>query len=278
VRLLYAIGVGALVNAGVATIGRLLRVWNIRVDPSGESLVIAVAAAVIVAALGLGARRDLLRLALLGLAAHGALLLNRFLGVVFTGATPDDNTRDAFLYTPLALALLAGGLVIGTAAGLILRGFQPRLPWRPPQLLVRAAGFAYVVGAIAGLVWPAQFFAQILGNNMVSTALLSLPLILAGPVAGGAHAAQGGVDYRRIALLGLYVTLPILVTLVAGTVSGVASLNDPRFDPVAPQLRGTIALSWFLVTMRLAGWPLGAAFAQGFLTTSTAGPRTERAP
>ncbi len=275
--LLYAIGVGALANVAVAIVGRLLRLWGMRFDPSGESLVVGVAAAVIVAALGLGARRELIRLALLGLAAHAALVINRFLGVAFTGHTPDDGSVDAFLFTPLALALIAGGFVLGIAVGLIARGFQPRIPWRPPERLVRAAGFAFVVGTMAAVVWPAPFFAQLLGDAALATALLSLPLILAGPLAGGAHAARAGMAYRSVALLGAYVTLPVVVTLVAGTVGGVGTLNDPRFDSVAGQLRGTIVLAWFLVLMRLAGWPLGAAFAQGFLSPAPS-PRTERAP
>ncbi|HEY6203620.1 MAG TPA: hypothetical protein VI056_11320 [Candidatus Limnocylindria bacterium] len=108
--LLYAIGAGALTNVAVSIIGRLLRLVNVRFDPSGESLVVGVAAAVIVAAVGLGARRELVRLALLGLAAHAALVINRFLGVAFTGRTPTDGTTDAFLFTPLALGLLVGGL------------------------------------------------------------------------------------------------------------------------------------------------------------------------
>ena len=276
--LLYAIGVGALANVAVGIIGRLLRLVNVRFDPSGESLVVGVAAALIVAALGLTARRELVRLALLGLAAHAALVINRFLGVAFTGHTPTDGTRDAFLFTPLALALLAGGFVLGIAVGLIARGFQPRLPWRPPERLVRAAGFAFVVGTIAGVVWPAPFLSLVLGDTELGTALLSLPLILAAPVAGGAYAARAGLDYRAIGLLGAYMTFPIIITLVAGTVGGVGALNDPRFDSVAGQLRGTIVLSWFLVLMRLAGWPLGAAFAQGFLTAEPSSPRTEHAP
>jgi hypothetical protein len=275
--LLYAIGVGALTNVAVSIIGRLLRLVNVRFDLSGESLVVGVAAAVIVAALGLGARRELVRVALLGLAAHAALVINRLLGVAFTGRTPSDGTTDAFLFTPLALVLLAGGLVLGIAVGLIARGFRPRLPWRPPERLVRAAGFAFVVGTIAGVVWPAPFLAQVLGDTELGTAILSLPINIAAPTAGGAHAARAGVDYRSIALLGAYVTFPIIITLVAGTVGGVGALNDPRFDSVAGQLRGTIALSWFLVLMRLAGWPLGAAFAQGFLTTEPS-PRAEHAP
>lgn len=275
--LLYAIGVGALANVAVALVGRLLRLASVRFDPSGESVVVGVAAAVIVAALGIGARRELVRLALLGLAAHVALVINRFLGVAFTGRTPSDGSVDAFLFTPLALALLAGGFVLGIAVGLIARGFQPRLPWRPPERLVRAAGLAFAIGTIAGVVWPAPFLAQLLGDTELATALLSLPLILAGPLAGGAYAARAGVNYLPVALLGAYMTLPVIVTLVAGTVGGVGALNDPRFDSVAGQLRGTIVLSWFLVVMRLAGWPLGAAFAQGFLAPEVS-PRTERAP
>ncbi len=275
--LLYAIGVGALTNVAVAILGRLLRLLNVRFDPSGESLVIGVAAAVIVATLGLGARRELIRIALLGLAVHASLVINRFLGIAFTGRTPDDGSRDAFFFTPLALGLLAAGLVLGIAVGLIARGFRPRLPWRPPERLVRAAGFAFVVGAIAGVVWPGPFLAELLGDADLVTAVVSIPLILAGPLAGGAYASRAGVDYRQVAILGTYMTLPILVALVAGTVANVSRLSDPRFDPVAGLLRGTIALSWFLVAMRLAAWPLGAAFAQGFLAPEVS-TRAEQAP
>lgn len=276
--LLYAIGVGALTNVAVAIIGRLLRLANIRFDPSGESLVIGIAAAVIVAAFGLAARRELVRLALLGLAVHAALLINRVLGVAFNGRTPGDGSINAFQFTPLALILLVGGFVLGIAAGLIFRGFRPKLPpWRPPERLVRAAGLAYVVGAIVGLVWPAPFLAQLLGDTDLVTAVLSLPLILAGPLMGGAYASRAGVDYRNIALLGAYMTFPIIITLIAGTVSSANALGDPRFESVAGVLRGTIVLSWFLVALRLAGWPLGAAFAQGFLTPA-APTRTEQTP
>ena len=276
--LLYAIGVGVLANVAVSILGRLLRLSGVRFDPSGESLVVGVAAAVIVASFGLVARRELVRIALLGLAAHVALVINRFLGVAFNGRTPGDGSIDAFQFTPLALALLVGGLVLGIAVGLIVRGLRPQLPpWRPPERLVRAAGLAYVVGTIVGLVWPAPFLAQLFGDADLVTAVLSLPLILAGPLVGGAYASRAAVDYRSIALLGAYMTFPIIITLVAGTVSGVGVLGDPRFDSVAGQLRGTIVLSWFLVALRLAGWPLGAAFAQGFLAPATP-TRTEPAP
>ena len=275
--LLYAIGVGTLVNVVVAVVGRLLRLANVRFDPSGESLVVGVAAGIIVAALGLGARRELLRIALIGLAAHAAVVINRFLGVAFTGRTPIDGTVDAFLYTPLALTLLAGALVLGTAVGLIARAFQLRVPWRPPDGLSRTAGFAFVIGIIASVVWPAPFLAEMLGETELGTALVSIPLFLAGPLAGGGYAARAGLDYRTIALLGTYMTLPIIVTLIIGTVGGVSALLDPRFDSVAGQLRGTIVLSWFLVVMRIAGWPLGAAFAQGFLTPEPSA-RPEHAP
>ena len=157
-------------------------------------------------------------------------------------------------------------------------GSGRKLPaWRPPERLVRAAGLAYVVGTIVGLVWPAPFLAQLSGDTDLVTAVLSLPLILAGPLVGGAYASRAGVDYRSIALLGAYMTFPIIITLIAGTVSGVGALGDPRFESVAGQLRGTIVLSWFLVALRLAGWPLGAAFAQGFLAPATP-KRTEPAP
>jgi hypothetical protein len=277
VTLLYAIGMGALANVAVSVIGRLLRLANIRLDPSGESFVVFVAAAFIVATLGLPARRELVRLALLGVAAHAALLINRVLGVVVNGRTPADGSIDAFLFTPVALLLIAVGLVLGVAVGLLARGFELRLPWRPPQRLVRAAGVAFIAATIAGLVWPAAFLAELLGGTDLVTALVSVPLILAGPIAGGAYASRAGIDYRRVALLGAYMTLPIIVTLVAGTVANVGRLGDPRFDTLAGQLRSTIALSWFLVALRLAGWPLGAAFAQGFLSPAT-GAHAEQTP
>src|SRR2546426_2358343 len=197
VTLLYAIGVGVLTNVALSFLGRVLRQLNVRFDPSGESVIIGVAAAVIVAAVGIGARRELIRLALLGFAVHASLVINRFLGVAISGRTPDDGSRDAFSFTPLALGLLAAGLILGIAIGLIARGFRPRLPWRPPDRLVRAAGFAFVVGAIAGVVWPGPFLAQLLGGADLVTAVGSLPLILAGPLAGGAYASRGGVDYPR---------------------------------------------------------------------------------
>lgn len=275
--LLYAIGMGALANVAVSVIGRLLRLANIRLDPSGESFVVFVAAAFIVATLGLGARRELVRVALLGVAAHAALVINRVLGVVVNGRTPADGSIDAFQFTPVALLLIAVGLVLGVAAGLIARGFELRLPWRPPERLVRAAGVAFIAATIAGIVWPAAFLAELLGGADLVTALVSVPLILAGPLAGGAYASRAGADYRRVALLGAYMTLPIIVTLVAGTVANVGRLGDPRFDTLAGQLRSTIALSWFLVALRLAGWPLGAAFAQGFLAPET-GARPQPAP
>jgi hypothetical protein len=277
VTLLYAIGVGAIANVLIATIGRLLRFVGVRFDPSGEWIVVGVAAAVVAFSLGTAIRPQILRLALLGVAVHAALVLNRLLGIVVNGRAPDGSI-DAFSATPLALALIVGGLVVGVAAGLILRGFQPRIPFRPPDHLVRAAGFAYVAATIVGAVWPAPFFAQLLGDTDLATALVSLPLILAGPLAGGAYAAIAGADYRAVSLLGAYMTLPIIVTLIAGTIGNVLRLTDPRFESVAGLLRGGIILSWFLVGIRLAGWPLGAAFAQGFLTSETHATRREPAP
>ena len=277
--LLYALGVGTLAYVALALVGLLLRLANVRLDVTSESVIVGVAAAVLVAALGAAdARSQLGRLALLGLAAHAALVISRFFGIAFLGHASDGSV-DAFLFTPRALAQLATGLVLGVAAGLIVRGFQLRppwqLPWRPSDQLVRAAGFAFVIGIIASVVWPAPFVGQLLGSTTVANAVVLLPWLLAGPVAGGAYAARAGVDYRGIVLLGAYVTLPFFVSLVLGTIADVGRLSDPRFDPIAGQMRGAIAVSWFLVAVRLAGWPLGAAFAQGFLTPE---PEARREP
>jgi len=277
VTLLYATGVGTLTYVAVALVALvLLRFANLRLDVTSESVIVGVAAGVLVFKAG-PARGELTRLALLGVAAHTALVLNRILSVAFIGHASDGSV-DAFQFTQRALAQLASGLVLGIAAGLIARGSAPRLPWRPPpHRLVQAAGFAFVIGTLVSLVWPASFIAQLLGENPLATAVVLLPWILAGPLAGGAYASRAGVDYRGVALLGAYVALPFLVSLVFSTVSDVGRLSDPRFDPIAGQVRGAIAVSWFLLVLRWAGWPLGATFAQGFLTPE-AGARSEPAP
>ena len=274
--LLYAAGVGTLTYVAVALVGLvLLRFANVRLDVTSESVIVAVATAVLVFKVGL-ARGALTRLALLGLAAHAALVFNRILSVAFIGHASDGSV-DAFQFTQRALAQLVSGLVLGTAAGLIARGFPPRLPWRPAERLVRAAGFAFVIGTLVSVVWPASFIAQLLGENALATSVALLPWILAGSIAGGAYASRAGIDYRGVALLGAYVTLPFFVSLLFSTVSDVGRLSDPRFDPIAGQVRGAIAVSWFLLLLRWAGWPLGATFAQGFLTPE-AGTSREQAP
>jgi hypothetical protein len=278
VTLLYALGVGTLAYVAVALLGLLLRLASVRLDLTSESVIVGVAAAALVAARGADARRDLSRLAVVGLAAHAALVISRFLGIAFLGRASDGSV-DAFLFTPRAVAVLLIGLALGIAVGLIVRGFvRFRLPWQPPERLMRAAGFAFVAGTVASIVWPAPFVGQLLGDTTVVTALVLLPWLLAGPVAGGVHAARAGVDYRGVVLLGAYITLPFLVALVLGTIADVGRLNDPRFDPIAGQIRGAIAVSWFLVAVRLAGWPLGAAFAQGFLAPEESPARREPAP
>ena len=276
--LLYALGVGTLAYVALALVGLLLRLTSVRLDLTSESVIIGVAAAVLAATRGADVRRELPRLALLGIAAHAALVISRFLGIAFLGRA-SDGSIDAFLFTPRALTQLFIALVLGIAVGLIVRELQLRPPWRPAwqpaEILVRAAGFAFVAGTVASIVWPAPFVGQLLGNTTVATAVVLLPWLLAGPLAGGAYAARAGADYRSILLLGGYVTLPFFISLVLGTIADVGRLNDPRFDPIAGQMRGAIAISWFLVAARLAGWPLGAAFAQGFLTPE---PEARRQP
>lgn len=274
--LLYALGAGTLAYVALALVGLLLRLVGFRLDLTSESVIVGVAAAVLFVARGADARRELPRLALLGLAAHAALVISRFLGIAFLGRASDGSV-DAFLFTPRAVLLLAIGVVLGIAVGLIAREMQLKLPWRPPERLVRAAGFAFVAGTLVSIVWPGPFVGQLFGDTTVATAVVLLPWLLAGPVAGGAYAARTGVDYRGIVLLGAYVTLPFFISLVLGTIADVGRLGDPRFDPIAGQIRGAIAVSWFLVAVRLAGWPLGAAFAQGFLSPEPA-PRGEPAP
>ncbi|HEV8228996.1 MAG TPA: hypothetical protein VGQ86_03480 [Candidatus Limnocylindria bacterium] len=265
--LLYAVGTGASVGVVLAVLARLLRIANVGFDAGGEAVIAAVATTMLVASRGATARADVVRVALIAVASSVAIVINRVLGVAFTGRAPGDLvSTDAFLFVPRMLAALAVALLVGVAIGAILRAYSPPVRWRPPDRPTRAIGIAYVSSVVATVLWPAPFLGQLLGDNVLATAIVSLPLVLAGPLIGGAYAARAGLGYRTILLIALFLGSPFIITLLAGTVADLGRLGDRRFDAVAGQLRAGIALSWFLVTLRVAGWPLGAAFAQGFLT------------
>ncbi len=264
--LLYALGAGVAVNVVIAVVFRLLRQFGVRTDVSGDAIIVAVAATIVVASLGMAARRDLALIAILGLASPAPLIVNRMLGVAATGRAPlDPVSTDAFLFAPRALAMLAAALVLGAATGAIVRAYGASIPWQAPEPLLRAAGMAFVASAIASVMWPAPFFALFLGEGDLATTLVSLPLVLAGPIAGGIYAIRQRVVYRDIGLLALFLALPSIVTLLIGTAVDVGRLGDRRFDSAAGQIRATIILAWLLVALRIAGWPLGALFAQAFL-------------
>lgn len=267
--LLYAVGAGTAISVVFAVAFRILRALGLRTDIGGDPVALAVATTIVVASLGMASRRRVIQIALLGLAGPTAVVLSRLLGVAFTGRAPlDPVSTDAFLFTPRALVVLAAALIVGATAGVIVRAYGASVPWRAPERLLRAAGVAFITGAIASVVWPAPFFALLLGEGDLATTLVSLPLVLAGPIAGGIYAMRHGVSYRDLALLATYLALPSLVTLLSGTAAEMGRLRDPRFDSVAGQIRATIALAWLLVLLRIAAWPFGAVFAQGFLSAS----------
>lgn len=264
--LLYAVGAGACASVVAGLVVVPLRYLGVAVEPVGSPIVLAVAASVVVAALGAGSRGALLWLALLGLAAPFADVLSGVLGVAFAGRSPfAGGSTDAFRALPRALVAIFTALVIGAALGAIARAYPPTFRRRPPERLLRSAGAAYVVGSIVALLWPVPFIALELRGSDMATALISLPVVVAGSLAGGVYAARSGVPYGQVFILGLFLALPSLLTLLVGTSAEVGRLSDPRFAAAAAQIRSRIALSWLLVAFRVGTWPLGAAFARGFL-------------
>ncbi len=274
--LLFALGAGTLLGVAAAILGEILGLVGLGFQPSGDTLPLLVAAFALVFVLGGRATRAVAAAAVVTLIDVVAVVLHRMLTIAITGRAPGDPrlATDAFAAVPETLGTLAGALVLGAGLGAILRTLLPAEPRAPrASPIVRAAGAAFIAGTIANLIWPAQPIASLISRtNYLAIALVALPLIIAGPLVGGAYAARRGAALSGIALLALYLTLPPLISTFLRTPVDLNRLGDPRFVAIAGQIRTTVAVDWLLVLVRFAAWPLAAAFVLGFLTPPRPAP------
>lgn len=259
---LFALGCGAAVSVVLSMIEQILRILlQQRPGPiAGDA--IAVAAGVLVVCLV----RGLDRAALWVPFVHGVHLAATFfialLVYMYVGrrAVGDPLAQLGPTFTSVLVAA-----AIGAALGTIARTTLPPGRAEHAPLLVRAIGVAVVVGTVVHVVWPSQLFIAILGSGRaddVRNIALSLPDLLAGAIAGGIYAAQRGAGYVGLLAVGAFLAAPSLIAQAAIMPSQVA--RDPT-------LRGSFAVLLLLIGIRVAAWPLAAAFVQGFLTPSEVG-------
>lgn len=254
---LSALGAGAAASVAVSVIQQIGRtVLQQRQSPSAGDAV-AVAAGVFVVCLVRGLDRAALWVVLvhavhLAATFFMALLVYMYMGPRATG-DPLANAGSSF---GALLVAAASGAAIGTLArGALPPGTTDRAP-----VLLRAIGVAVVAGTVVHALWPTPLLTTAAGGGRPDDAravLLSLPDLLAGPIAGGIYAAQRGAGYVALLAVGVLLALP----------SAIAQLLLARTQiALDPGLRGTFAVLFMLLAIRVAAWPLAAAFAQGFLT------------
>ena len=260
---LFALGAGAATSVAVSVIQQIARtVLQQRQAPSAGDAV-AVAAGVLVVCVV----RGLDRAALWVVLAHAvhlaatffiALLVYMYLGPRAVG-DPLANAGSSF---GALLVAAAGGAAVGTLARAALpAGRSDRAP-----VLLRAIGVAVVAGTVVHALWPTALLTTAFGGGRPDDAravLVSLPDLLAGPIAGGIYAARRGAGYLELLLVGILLALPSAIAQILLARTQVA---------LEPGLRGTFAVLFMLLAIRVAAWPLAAAFAQGFLTPPASTP------
>lgn len=258
----FALGSGAAVSVAIAAVEQAARLAAQQrpVPVSGDA--VAVAAGVLVVCLVRGLDRSALWVPLVHAVHLGATFFIALLVYVYLGrrATGDPLAQLVPTFTALALAAATGG-----ALGVIARGALPAGRAREPSLLVRAIGVAVIAGTVVHALWPSSLFIAVAGAGRpddVRTVLLSVPDLFAGAIAGGVYAARRGAGYLALLAAGAFLAVPTLIAQVALVPAQLAR------DPTA---RGSVAVIFMLVALRIAAWPLAAAFVHGFM-----GPPADR--
>lgn len=260
---LFGLGVGALASVAASVIqqtaGLLLQQ---RAAPiSGDAM--AVMAGVLVVCLVRGLDRTALWIPVV----HGVHLAATFfialLVYVYLGRRA---VGDPLAQLGPAFSAVIAGAALGAVIGTIARSALPHGKADHAPLLVRAIGVAVVAGTVVHVFWPSAVFAAVVGGRAddIRTAAVSLPDLLAGPIAGGIYAAQRGAGYVGLLAVGLILALPSALALP------IAARGQTD-----PSLRGTFAVLFMLLGLRIATWPLAAAFVHGFLTPSASAPSVE---
>lgn len=251
-----ALGSGAIASVAVVTFEQGMRVLLQQrpVPVAGDA--IAVAAGVLVFCLVRGLDRRALWIPLV----HGVHLAATFfialLVYVYLGrrGTGDPLAQVVPTFTAIAVAA-ALGAALGTVGRAALQ--EGRAAAGP--LLVRAVGVAVIVGTVVHALWPSPLLIAVAGAGRpddIRTVLLSLPDLFAGAIAGGIYAGRRGAGYVGLLLGGAFLAIPALIAQLALMPAQVAR------DPTA---RGSFAVLFMLVALRVAAWPLAAAFVHGFM-------------
>jgi hypothetical protein len=167
-------------------------------------------------------------------------------------------------------AALIVAAALGAALAVVVRALIPPGRAARPPLLVRAIGVAVIAGTAVHVLWPSSLFIAVAGAGRpddIRTVLLSLPDLLAGAVAGGIYAARRGAGYLGLLVVGALLAVPTLLAQLAIMPAQLA--RDPA-------VRGSFAVLFMLIALRIAAWPLAAAFAHGFLTGPEPAPSVGR--
>lgn len=252
----FALGAGAMASVALASLDQIIRLVAQQrpVAVSGDA--VAVAVGVFVFCLARGLDRGALWVPLVHAVHLSATFFIALLVYVYLGrrATGDPLAQVVPTFTAL---LVAAGL--GAALGVVARGIVPLGRADPPPLLVRAIGVAVIAGTVVHAVWPSSLFIAVAGAGRpddIRTVLISLPDLFAGGVAGGIYAARGGATYMGLLAVGALLAVPTVIAQLALMPAQIA--RDPA-------VRGSFAVLFMLSALRIAAWPLAAAFVRGFM-------------
>jgi hypothetical protein len=259
---LFALGTGVVASVALSVLDQLARIATAqRSGPiSGAGIAVAIGALVVCFTRGLD--RSALWIPALHALSLAATFFTALMTYVYLGARAQGDPLE---HAGVAFTGVAVGAAVGAALGTVARAAVPHGTAPHAPLLLRAIGVAFVAGTVVHVLWPTNFLAAVIGKGLPDPRLIavSLPELLVGPVAGGMYAATRGAGYLGLLLVGIGLALP---SAIAQTVLARGQL---ALDPAA---RGAVAAAFMLLALRIAAWPLAAAFVQGFLTPSERTP------
>lgn len=266
---LLALGAGAVVSVAASIAEQLLRIaLQQRAAPISVDA-LAVATGVLVVCLVRGLDRAALWVLLVHAVHLAATFFIALLVYVYLGrrAVGDPLAQLG----PSFSGLLAGG-GLGATLGYVAHAALPAGRAVHAPLLLRAVGVAVLAGTTVHVVWPSAFFIAASGAvrpDDVRSLALSVPTLFAGAVAGGIYAARRGAGYIALLLVGAFLAVPSLLA---------QAVLMPAQIARDPSLRASFAVLLLLSGLRIAAWPLAAAFARGFLTPPADAPSVPRDP
>lgn len=255
---LTALGIGTAATVVVSTGEQIVRLVAQQRVPALAGETLAAAVAVLVVCLARGLDRSVLAVVVV----HALSLAGTFGAALITYAYLGRRAvGDPLAQLGPAYGSLIVGAAVAAAVGTLGRAALPPSPRADgTPLLPRAVGVAIVAGVVVHLVWPTPLFAAVSGATRpddVRAVLISLPDLLVGSIAGGVYAAQRGAGYVALLAVGALLAVPSLVAQLA--LARVQGASDPS-------VRAAYAVLFLLLAVRIAAWPLAAAFVHGFLT------------